>query len=81
MKKFFSIVSLVAFAVVVALNMNAGLKSDTESDIMLDNVEALVQGETSGDYYNSTGCSPSWDVVYCTSSACTYTYSTGTCHR
>jgi hypothetical protein len=55
MKKFFSIVSLAVLAVVIALNMNAGLKSDTESDVMLDNVEALVQGETSGQFA-AIGC-------------------------
>jgi hypothetical protein len=42
------VIGVAAFAVVVALNVNAGLKSDAESDIMLANVEALLQGESHG---------------------------------
>jgi hypothetical protein len=40
------VIGVAAFAVVVALNINASLKKDVAMDVTLANVEALVQGET-----------------------------------
>lgn len=43
--KFFLIISVVAFAVIVILNGHVGLKSDAKMDVALANIEALANDE------------------------------------
>jgi hypothetical protein len=45
MKKIFGVIGVAAFAVVVALSVNAGLNRNAAFDVTLANVEALGGGE------------------------------------
>jgi hypothetical protein len=56
MKKIILSIVSVAFATVVAFNINAGMSSNAETDVTLANVEALAIGEgNSGPCLSSPG--------------------------
>lgn len=64
-RKLFSVIGVAAFAVAVALNINAGLSNDTAMDVTLVNVEALAGSETSDEFTGATGCITCWDNYTC----------------
>ena len=62
MKKLFLVIGVTAFIAVVAVNVSIGLRNNALSDLVLANIEALAQTETSDEYKENTGgCDPSWD--------------------
>ncbi|RHJ93058.1 NVEALA domain-containing protein [Parabacteroides bouchesdurhonensis] len=64
-KKLFGIAIVAMIAVAAAWNMNENKNEVTLSDVALDNVEALAEGESSGDFTTQTGCVAVWYLSSC----------------
>lgn len=84
--KIFSIISVAAFALVVALNINANISNNAKNNVALANVEALAMGEGVGSKacWKTITSKEGSQVLYC--ATCTWisgTYSwisgSGTC--
>jgi hypothetical protein len=53
---------IIAFALIISLNLNIGLDNTTEIDVTLANVEALVLAECTG---GTSPCSADCNGEYC----------------
>ena len=54
-KKFLTVMGIAIFAIAIAFNLNANLKSNAELDLVLDNVEALAIGEDVSGHITCSG--------------------------
>ena len=73
-KKLFSIVIVAAVAAATGWNYNQSSNEITLSDVALSNVEALANGESSGDFTSSTDCEAVWENVNCKRGKIIHTY-------
>ena len=64
-KKVLGVIAFAAIAAVAGWNITLNENKDTFSDLALANIEALAQGESDEDVYNSTGCYAVWVNITC----------------
>lgn len=55
-KKILGMVTLIVVVLTTGWNINQSDNTVDLSDVMLDNIEALAEGESSGEFESKTGC-------------------------
>lgn len=79
MKKFIKFAFVAAFAAIAGYGVYTSQKSDSVSDLLLANVEALAGGGEIGRYTTHTATCP-YPLQYKTSVSCSYGGSDETCN-
>jgi len=73
-KKIVSVAIVAAVAVAAAWGFNQSNNEMALSDVALSNVEALAEGESSGDFTDATNCEAVWENVTCQRGNIIHTY-------
>ncbi len=64
-KKIFCVITIIFIATIAVWNINQNEEEIAPSELMLSNIEALAQSETSKDFEERTGCRAIWENKNC----------------